>query len=483
MKKRNVLLIISDQHRQEAMGCRGNGIVRTPHMDRLFSRGVQFDRALSPAPLCGPARCSIFSGLYPHQAVGILQPEALGARDELECGVETDMMLNTTSLREPDHLTRPFKEDGYYTAYAGKWHLGNDILPDWFENCCGEDNKQYCDWLEKEGLPPTGWSLKDSEIRSERIPPMSIPRTKASPVTGEQYNDAWIADLALNYMRERPKDVPFFISCGFNGPHPPFMIPEPWYSMYDPETIPEPANFHPGKGEPACKGNSFYRQLWKDHGEDWAAWKKSMAVYYGFVSYIDHQIGRLIAELEEQGALDDTLIIYTSDHGEMLGSHGLWHKMQAYEESLRVPLLFSAPWLPQGRHSQAGASLLDIPSTILSQSGYPVPDVYEGEDLSPALADPEAEAPVRYLFSEQKPLGRFHKESDWRMITDNRYKLIWNRDDIFELYDLQSDPSELVNLAGEEEILPIEAELKRRLETWMENTGDDLIRDYRGGAS
>jgi len=478
VERKNVLLIISDQHRQDAMSFRCKGIVKTPNMDRLFSRGVTFDKAVSPAPLCGPARASIFSGLYPHQARGILEEEDLGARDEMDCGILTDMMINSTSLREQPLLTAPFKDENYYTAYAGKWHLGNDIITNWFDSAWGYDNTQYTDWLAENNLPEKGWSLKEPEVRSHRNPPMSVPRTKPSPVKGEDFNDAWITDLALNYLRERPEDKPFFVSCGFNGPHPPFMIPEPWYSMYDPDEIPEPENFFPCEGEPDCKKESFYRQLWKDHGDDWDAWKKSVAVYYGFVSYIDHQIGRLLEELENQGVLDDTLIIYTSDHGEMLGQHGLWHKMQAYEESFRVPLLFSAPWLAQGARSSATASLLDIAPTILGQQGFSVPESYEGRDLSPWLNNPEQRDDRTYLFGEQKPLGPFHKEVSWRMVTDNRYKLIWNCHDKTELYDLERDPSEKNNLSGTAACSDIEKRLGNELQDWMIRTEDPLREDF-----
>lgn len=475
--KKNVLLIISDQHRQEAMSCRGNGIVKTPNMDRLFDRGVQFNRAVSPAPLCGPARTSIFSGLYPHQARGILEEEALGARDDMKCGVLRDMMINSSSIREEPLLTNPFKKSGYYTAYAGKWHLGNDIINNWFDNAWGYDNSQYTDWLKEKDLPEYGWPLKDMSVRSSRNPPMSIPKTKQSPIKGEEYNDAWITDLCLDYLQERPQEDPFFICCGFNGPHPPFMIPEPWYSLYDPEDIPEPENFGPSQGEPACKKNSFYRQLWNDHGTDWTNWKKSVAVYYGFVSYIDHQIGRLIQKLEDQGVLDETLIIYTSDHGEMLGQHGLWHKMQAYEESLRVPLLFSAPWIAQQKNSSASASLLDIAPTIMGQAGFEIPASYEGRDLSSWLSQPDKTDDRQFVFSEQHPLGEFHKEVSWRMIHDRKYKYIWNRNDLAELYNLEEDPKELNNLSGQTHHEETEKFLKSELLKWMKETEDSLVDD------
>lgn len=475
---KNVLLIVSDQHRQDAMSHLGNPLVRTPHLDKLAANGLSFSRAMSPAPICGPARAALFSGLYPHQAKGILEEEALGARDNLESGVKTDMMINTTSLREPPLLTRPFKADGYYTAYAGKWHLGNDILRDWFSDAYGFDNQDYVKWLESEGLPETGWPLKDMEVRSKRNPPMSIPRTKVSPVSSDEANDAWITDIALSYLKERPADRPFFISCGFNGPHPPFMIPEPWYSMYDAESVPEPENFKPSNGEPDCKSRSFYRQLWLDHGDDWSAWKKSVAVYWGFVSYIDHQVGRLLAELDRQGVRDETLIIYTSDHGEMLGSHGLWHKMQAYEESLRVPLIIDSPDHRNGLISSDPCSLLDIAPTILTLCGYPVPDSYVGQSLIPWLKNPDLKED-RPMFAEQSPLGQFHGESDWRMVEKGGWKFIWNRGDSCELYHLESDPGERINRFADTECRSILEGLQNQLKQWMDASSDPLALEFR----
>jgi len=337
VKRKNILLIISDQHRGDTMGFTGRTGCRTPNMDQLVKKGVSFDQAICASPLCGPSRTSIFAGIYPHQAKGVLLHDNLGARGPGHPpGTVSDMMINDSSVRDEPYLTNLLKGEGYHTAYAGKWHMGNDVIENWFERAWGYNNKQYMEWLE-ENKYPDGWPLNDMEVRTMREPHMSIPHTKPNLIEPEIANDAWIADIAIRYLKERPKEKPFFLVCGFNGPHPPFKISEPYYSMYDSSDVKEPENFHPGSGEPKSKAGSFYRALWKDHGDDWASWRKTVAVYRGFVTYIDHQVGRLIACLEEEKVKEDTLVIYTSDHGEMLGQHGLWHKMQAYEEALRVP--------------------------------------------------------------------------------------------------------------------------------------------------
>ncbi len=474
----NILLIISDQQRADTLGFADKTPCRTPHLDALAERGISFDRAITPCPLCGPARASIFTGLYPHQARGGAGPDLDdGPLEGLDSDrTATDMLLNDYSLAEPARLTNLLRDRGYHTAYAGKWHLGRDVIGTWFDQYHGHDNAQYVRWCADNGLPD-GWPLNDTATRTDRVPHMSIPTASVNPIDPACSNDAWIADIAIDFIAGRPTDRPFFIVCGFNGPHPPLKVPEPYFSMYDPDEIPEPPNFGPQAGEPPCNGRSFYRQLFRDHGERWDAWRQSVAAYWGFCTLIDDQVGRLVDCLRDHEAFDDTLIIYCSDHGEMLGAHGLWHKMHAYEEALRVPLIFSAPWIRGAQRSDAPASLIDIPTTILAAAGIEPPPEHEGADLSAALAGGDL-PPRRYLFSEHKPLGEFHGAVDWRMVTDGRYKYTWNRGDLDELYDLSADPYETHNLIAEPPA-GILRELRRALAEWTVETGDPLATELR----
>ena len=472
----NVVLIISDQQRAETLGFTGRTPCRTPNLDRLVASGVSFDRAITPCPLCGPARAAMFTGLYPHQARGTAGADLEGGPlegVEKECDA-ADMLLNDYSLAEPPLLTDRFRQAGYHTAYAGKWHLGSDVIKDWFDECWGYKVGQYVQWCADNGLPD-GWPLHDMATRTERLPHMSIPRAAVQDTDPAHTNDAWIADLAIRYIENRPADKPFFVVCGFNGPHPPLVIPEPYFSMYDPADIPQPPNFGPTPGEPECNRN-FYRQLFRDHGGDWAAWRRSYAAYWGFCTLIDHQVGRLVECLDREGVRDNALIVYCSDHGEMLGAHGLWHKMQAYEEALRVPLVFSAPWIAGPHRSDAPASLIDIPSTILAAAGLDVPGEYEGADLTAAFTGRPL-PPRPYLFSEHKPLGTFHGGVDWRMVTDGRYKYTWNRGACDELYDLHTDPHELTDLVDTPAAAETLATLRAVLHRWMHETADPLRPD------
>ena len=417
----------------------------------------------------------MFGGRYPHQLRGDIGEDLHGIEGRDHAG---DMMLNDYSLREPPLLTRILRDRGYHTSYAGKWHLGVDTIHAWFDEAWGYSNQQYIDWCAENGLPD-GWPLNDQSVRTDRTPNMSIPVTKVNPIDPAHSNDAWIADIALKQLLERPSDKPFFQVCSFNGPHPPFKIPEPYFSMYDASDIREPHNFHPASGEPECKGQSFYRLLWQDHGEYWEAWRKSFAVYWGFVTLIDDQVGRLLGALEAEGIMEDTAVIFCSDHGEMLGQHGLWQKFQPYEESLGVPLVIRAPGGPAGIRSNAGVSLIDLAPTLHGLAGIQPPADWEGRDLSSACRDGTAfPAQDRLLFSEQRPLGAFHGESDWRLVTDNRHKYVWNRGDRDELYDLEQDPWEMENRTEDKSTEKVLNRLQEELREWMERTGDPLREEF-----
>ncbi len=471
--KPNILLFIADQHRADSLGFWGRMELKTPNLDRLAQDGVAFENALSPCPLCTPARSSIFTSLYPHQARGFMGKDPHGIFDPIG---ETDMTRNGTSLREPAILTEQLRKAGYFTGYAGKWHLGPDVINDWFDETWeyNKENKQaYSRYCQEKGFPD-GVAFNDMDVRSKREPFMSIPVTKVSAVPAEHSTDAFIKDHALDILKNRPDDQPFFMVCGFEGPHPPFKIPEPYYSMYDPEKIPEPPNFRPNELEPISNRNSYYRKLWLDHGDNWEQWKKSVAVYRGFVTLIDDQVGKLLAYLENEGIRDNTIVIYCADHGEMLGQHGLWHKMCPYEESVRVPLIVSGKGIAGGIRSGAGVSLLDIAPTILGLAGLNAPEEYEGIDLGGILQNQADESAHEYLFSEQRCLGPFHQTVDWRMVTNNTCKYIWNQGDLGELYDLQADPYETNNLILSEQHKDISGQFVEKLCDWMESKADPL---------
>lgn len=483
----NIFLILTDQQRADTVGYAGTTPVHTPNIDRIAHEGIAFDRAICTSPLCSPSRASLFTAQYPHQI---------------------DMMTNHNTLQAPPQLTDALKTRGYHTAYAGKVHLQPDSRPPdiftshkekearyklegmkfeqhndrvierWFDRVAGESIADYTDWCAQNGLP-NGFPYADPQLRTHRQPAMSIPKTAVMEMDVQDTIDGWTTNFALQHLAERPQDQPFFHVCSYVGPHPPFKVPEPYYSMYDPADIPEPPNFQPSPSKPRATTTSFYHQLWLDHGEDWEAWKKSVAVYWGYCTLIDDQIGMLLVALEDQGVLDDTLIIFASDHGEMLGSHGLWHKMMPYEEAVRVPLALRLPGTIQpGIRSDSVVSLIDIAPTMLSVCGAEIPADYVGRDLSPAFVDGREFQVDAYRFAEHKPLGDWHQTVEFRLVVDDRYKYVWNQGDLDELYDLNDDPYELNNLDASPDHADVKARLQNRLARWMEDTADPLSVDF-----
>lgn len=454
----NILFVISDQQRPDTMGFRGQTPCRTPNMDRLAAEGTSFDRAMTPCPLCLPARAATFTGLYPH---------------------ENDMLDNQTSELRECQLLEVFREGGYEVSYAGKWHLGHNNIERFTDRNAGDSTELYSQWCLSQGLED-GWTFNDPRVRTHRKPSMSTPLALELDLPAEKTNDAYIADIAIEHLRTRDQSRPFFQVCSFNGPHPPFVIPEPYFSMYDPAAVMRPPNFGPQANEPEANKTSYYRQLFLDHGDDFDNWRMSYAVYWGFTSLIDNQLGRLLQELEAQGVLDQTIVLFMSDHGENLGAHGLWHKMVAYEESIRVPLIMRLPGIIGGKQrSAAPVTQLDIAPTLASLCGLPLRAEWRGTDLSAVLSGQEAPREDRPLFALHKPLGDWMHVVPWRMVEYRNMKYVWNRGDRDELFNLSKDPFETTNRIDDASQSESLHQLRRQLQDFMRETEDPYLADFQ----
>ncbi len=473
----NILLIISDQQRVDTLSHLNRTPCKTPHLDRLAATGVSFTRCATPCPLCAPARCGIFTGRHPHQVHAKWRDLAAERVNNPGSMYDTEdvptMTMNGGDPVDPMPFTEPLRSQGYFLDYVGKWHLNDDILPDTFDHFEANSISSWPKGIET-------WAfMSDERVVTKTQPRMSIPTPVVEDLPPEETMDAWIADVTIQHMKNRPGDRPFFLTCGFIGPHPPFKVPEPYFSMYDPTAIPIPPNFLPNERERACNPNNYYRQICRDFSTDWEPWKKAFAAYWGFCTHIDHQTGRILKALDDEGLTEDTLVIYCSDHGEMLGAHGLFQKYEPYEEDLRVPLIFSAPWLSQNVVSDATVSLLDLMPTLMSQGGTEVPEELEGEDLSSLLAPDGVDTfQERYVYSEHKPLGSFHNTVEWRLVTDNRWKYVWNNGDLDELFDLGKDPYETTNLIDNPEAAAEQSRLQNALKNHMTVTTDPFVDAY-----
>lgn len=450
MTQPNVLLILTDQQRPDTLGHRKQTPCRTPNIDRLAATGASFENAYTPCPLCLPSRASLFTGKYPTQ---------------------NDMMSNQTGYLQTCEMLDHFRANGYQINYAGKWHMGEGNIADFTDRHAGDSTKTYSKWCLDQGLID-GWMFNDPACRTTRTPSMSIPKVHRQDLPVDKTNEAYVTDFAIDMIKTRDPERPFFQVCSFNGPHPPFMIPEPFFSMYDPADVPMPKNFGPQSGEHQAHSQSFYRQLFLDHGVDFDDWRASYAVYWGFVSMIDSFVGQLLETLAQEDLGKDTIIVFTSDHGENLGAHGLWQKMVPFDESIRVPLVVSIPGrteTPMRVTSQA--SLIDVAPTLSALCGLPQAE-WMGRDLfQGATTDPDHPA----IFAMHRPIGDWMNVTDWRMVQEGGVKYVWHDGQAEELFALKSDPAELKNLAQEPAHLQTLLEMRAKLTVFLQRTDDPLL--------
>lgn len=452
-------------------------------MDRMAREGVSFDQAMSTAPLCTPARASLFTGLYPHQTGMALNPEGAAGRE-----------ADHHSRREP-RLQAPvfmqhLREAGYGCYHSGKWHLDYQALQESIDEIAGfadgppRVGAQYSAWCKEQGIPDgiLHHPIPGNPYRSKRYPNMTVPKTGVHPFRKGQDFDAWIVDHTLRLLESRDRKHPFFLVCSVVGPHPPLVVPKEYYDMYDPSAISEPANFSPGSGEPGFLRDSYFRLLRNDWGTSWDAWQKSVAVYWAYVTYIDELYGKVLARLEQEEVLDDTLVIMVTDHGVMNGQHGLHNMMCPYEEAVRVPFLMRLPGLiPTGWRCPAPVSLVDLAPTVLSSAGISPPADLPGINLLELVNNPPSSLLQRDVFCEYclDKSWDWHKVRDWRLIVRGPWKFVFHDGGEEELYNLEEDPWEMENQAGAPSLQPLVKELREALLDWMVRTRDPLTGQAR----
>lgn len=449
MTQPNVLLIITDQQRPDTLGHLGQSPCRTPHIDSLAAEGVSFQNAYTPCPLCLPSRASLFTGKYPSQ---------------------NDMLSNQTGYLQTCEMLDHFRANGYQINYAGKWHMGEGNIGEFTDRHAGDSTAIYSQWCLDQGLID-GWMFNDPACRTTRTPSMSIPKVHCQDLPVDKTNEAYVTDFAIEMIQSRAKDKPFFQVCSFNGPHPPFMIPEPYFSMYDPASVPIPANFGPQQGEHKAHSESYYRDLFNDHGEDFEAWRASYAVYWGFVTMIDDFVGKLIEVLTEEQLLEDTIILFTSDHGENLGAHGLWQKMVPFDESIRVPLVLRIPGRAPNGQPQKPVSLIDVAPTLAALCGLPARE-WQGQNLFDGdQNDPDRPA----IYAMHQPIGDWMNVTDWRMVQEDGFKYVWHNGMKEELFDMKADAAECQNLAASSMHMDLLEVMRKQLDRFLTHTNDPLV--------
>ena len=421
--KPNILLFLTDDHAQWALGCYGNREIRTPTLDYLAARGVRLANAFTPTPVCSPARACLLTGRYASQH---------GIHDYLSSGHPDINRIEW--LSEEVTLAQLLQAAGYQTALSGKWHLGQDEHP----------QPGYDHWFtlgRKYPMPHAG-PVEYGVAGEHRL------------MTG-RISDL-ITEQALGFLRQMDSERPFFLQVGYYATH------SPWEGQA--ERLVDSYRQATFTDIPADEQYPFGRQNLESRNETRFDRREALAQYYAAVTEVDSGVGRLLDYLETAGALDNTIIIYTSDHGLNCGQHGIWGKgngtlpLNMVEESIRVPLIFYGQnHLFGGQTRGELVDHLDTFQTILAAAEIAPPARnYAGRSLWPLLQEVGERPPWR-----QQQFGEY---GNVRMIRTNRYKLVRREPEgPHELFDLTNDPRERQNLFAEPAWQPIVAELSQAL--------------------
>lgn len=463
-KKPNILFIMCDQMRYDAVGCAGNPHVQTPHLDRLAASGVHFTNAYTPDPICVPARASLTTGCYPHKCTG--------------------RKTNSGEIREGFPLLgEELNRRGYDTYAMGKLHYAPYLPPGHGRTTHGlqttelaesgrmlskfdPHHKQsgledYLDYLHTVGWG--GYSRGHGLGNNDVYP-------APSPIPEEHYVDTWAAERGLHYLREhmaqRP-ERPFFMWVSFPKPHSAFDPPRPYDKLYDPRAMPAPtgsAELLQQRGLDELFANNE-KYMWDLLSPE--ARKVIKAYYYGLITHQDKQIGKLLDFLDDHELTEETIVIYTADHGEMLGDFGLYFKSNMYNGSVRVPLIIRYPHkLAGGQASDALAGLQDLLPTMLSLADAPLDKQVDGIDLSAVITDPSKGRPYYISQCGETPLQKY-------MIASREWKYIYHQlGGVEELYDQLHDPHELNNLADAPQHQDVKSLLRNELLHWCIDNGD-----------
>ena len=434
-EKRNVLFIAVDDMNND-LGCYGHPIVQTPNIDRLAARGTRFDRAYCQFPLCSPSRTSLMTGLRPDTTRVF------------------DLQKHFRTVL-PDVVTLPqaFAQAGYSTARVGKiYHYGNpgqigtnglDDEPSWHQrfNPRGRDKDEEKKLTNH--TPGRGLGSSLSFLRAAG--------------TDEEQTDGKVATEALRLM-EQWRDKPFFIAAGFYRPHCPYVAPEKYFDLYPLDKVPLPSGKYP-EHQTAPRQAFASNNPWPWFGVTPQQVREARQAYWATISFVDAQVGRLLDGLDKMGLAGNTVVVFWSDHGYHFGEHGLVMKQSLFENSARVPLLISSPGQKSaGAHSARVVELLDLYPTLADLCGITPPKNLQGVSLRHLLDNPAAPH-ARPAFTQTKRA----KEGMAYSVRNERYRYTEWSDGTRELYDYQTDPGELHNLADSPSLQSTRTDLARCL--------------------
>jgi choline-sulfatase len=422
--KPNILLIFTDMQRADTIAALGNNVIKTPNLDRLVKEGTAFTSCYSPSPVCVPARCCMHYGMYP-QKTGLFK-NGIMMEDN---GKSMASMLEAA---------------GYKTHAIGKRHFtpvknalrGFGSIESQEECTSDIETDDYCKWLKEN-------NYDYYETHGARGEMYYIPQVSALPEEAHPSN--WIGNRCVDFIQESSKeDKPWMLFSSFIHPHPPFAPPKPWHKLYRSPMMPLPDVPQDSESLHTWINMLQNRYKYRDQGIDNNLMRNIKAYYYATISFVDYQIGKMIKALEETGELDNTLIVFASDHGEYLGDYNCFGKRSMHDASSRVPLITRFPKKFKADNiCENPVSLVDILPTFASVSDADISGGdYDGKDLSD-IADGAVER--EFVFSQ---FGK--NEEGIYMITNSEWKYFYSAaDDMEFLFNRKTDPRETRNMAGQ----------------------------------
>jgi arylsulfatase len=451
----NILYLMTDQHRADCLGCAGNRVIKTPHLDSIAADGVLFSNAYSSTPSCTPARTALLTGLSPWHH-GMIGYGRVAGQYRFE-------------------MPQALRDAGYYTFGIGKMH--------WYPQ---KKLRGYHGLLvDESGRAETPGFVSDYRLWFREQAPDLNPdatgigwndyRAKAYALPERLHPTTWTADRAVEFIEEYERTEPFFLKVSFARPHSPYDPPQRFLDMYKEEDMPTPvvgdwAARHAPHNDPPNPS------LWHgDLGVRQA--QESRRAYYASVTFIDEQIGRIVAALRKRGLYDNTLVLFFADHGDMLGDHHLWRKTYAYEGSAAIPMILRWP-KKMGMDKQRGRTLpqptelRDALPTFLDVAGAPIPGHLDGKSLLNL---------VRGDTKDWRPWidlehSMCYDQDHWTALTDGRFKYIYFAYDGREqLFDMTQDPGELHNLAQESAGEAMLRQWRERMVQHLSKRGEEFV--------
>lgn len=498
MRKPNLIFIFTDQQRFDTMACYGNQRIQTPSLNALADESFVFESAYVTQPVCTPSRSSIMTGLYPHTT---------GCRQN-----------NVPLPRELPTLAE-MVSDEYLCAYYGKWHLGDEVvaqhgfdqwvsIEDYYRRFYSKEEylslfSSYHHFLLEQGFSPD----------LERAGALVFDRVKAAQLPEPYTKARFLGREAARFIHEH-RTRPFILYVAFLEPHTPYV--GPLGDLYPPESLPVAPHFRQKPAENAALINRMLADHYMDYGfmfgQDLtteAGCRRTRAQYWGNITLVDRAVGEILEALQQAGLSDCSLVVFTSDHGDMMGDHGIFEKCVLYEEAVKVPLIVRIPWLGREMRRIGGRfSQIDLVPTLLELIGEPVPEGLQGQSRAGVFYEVAASGensslegnevfiewqgpdgrPARYFdrgdSDLKEPMDDTTRSRDdrwnqvrgpWRsVVSANGWKLNVSTTDQCELYDLNSDPGEVHNLFDQREQRGRIRELLDRIRRWQVQTGDTI---------